>query len=97
MLTLHSKLITAMLKLAHKEHPIETCGIIAGKEGSNLPTRLIPMRNMANSAEFFQFDSQQQLQVWRELEDRGEEVIVIFHSHTHSHAYPSRDDVLHAS
>ncbi|WON74121.1 M67 family metallopeptidase [Nitrosospira sp. Is2] len=97
MLTIHAKLVEAMLAQAHKDHPIETCGIIAGPAGSNLPLRLIPMRNVAQSETFFKFDPQQHLQVWRTMEMRGEEPIVIYHSHTHTQAYPSRTDVQYAT
>ena len=56
MLTIHAKLVEAMIAQAHKDHPIETCGVIAGPQGCNLPLRLIPMRNAARSAVFFKFD-----------------------------------------
>jgi proteasome lid subunit RPN8/RPN11 len=97
MLIITPRLIEAMVAQARKEHPYETCGIIAGVEGSNAPKRLIPLRNIAHSQRFFQFDSKQQLQVWREMAQRGEEPIVIYHSHTDSIAYPSREDILYAS
>jgi [CysO sulfur-carrier protein]-S-L-cysteine hydrolase len=97
MLVIHSKLVEAMIAQAHKDHPIETCGVIAGPEGSNMPLRLIPMLNVAQSNTFFEFDPQQQLQVWREMEKYGEEPVVIYHSHTGSQAYPSRTDVENAS
>jgi proteasome lid subunit RPN8/RPN11 len=93
MLVIHAKLVEAMLAQAHRDHPFETCGVIAGPEGSNLPLRLIPMRNAAQSERFFEFDPQQHLQVWQEMDARGEEPIVIYHSHTGSQAYPSRSDV----
>lgn len=97
MLVISPRLIEAMIAQARKEHPYETCGIIAGIEGSNTPRRLIPMRNIAQSRSFFQFDAKQQLQVWREMAQRGEEPIVIYHSHTDSAAYPSREDILYAA
>jgi proteasome lid subunit RPN8/RPN11 len=97
MLTIHAKLVEAIIAQARRDHPIETCGVIAGHEGANFPLRLIPMRNVARSETFFKFDPQQQLQVWREMEARGEEPVVIYHSHTGSQAYPSRADVDHAT
>lgn len=97
MLIINAKLVNALLKQARKDHPIETCGVIAGPEGTNSPTRLIPLRNIAQSTDFFQFDPQQQLQAWREMESRGEEPVVIYHSHTGSEAYPSREDIQYAS
>jgi proteasome lid subunit RPN8/RPN11 len=93
MLTIHTKLINAMIAQASNDHPIEACGIIAGPAGSNLPLRLIPMWNAAQSENFFMFDPQQQLQVWKEMNARHEEPIVIYHSHTASEAYPSGSDV----
>ncbi len=81
-----------MWQQAIKDHPIETCGIIAGKLGSNEASRFIPMKNIAQSTSFFEFDPKEQLQVWREMEVNDEEPIVIFHSHTHSEAYPSPAD-----
>lgn len=97
MLVITPRLIEAMIAHARQEHPFEVCGIIAGREGSNTPNRLIIMQNIAQSRTFFQFDPKQQLQVWREMEKRGEEPIVIYHSHTDSIAYPSREDILYAS
>lgn len=93
MLTIHAKLVDAIITQALNDHPMETCGIIAGPVGSNLPLRLIPMRNAAQSDSFFMFDPQQRLQVWKEMSARCEEPVVIYHSHTNSQAYPSRSDV----
>jgi proteasome lid subunit RPN8/RPN11 len=39
----------------------------------------------------------EQLRVWREMDDRDEEPVVIYHSHTATEAYPSRTDVSYAS
>lgn len=97
MLVITPRLIDAMIAQARRDHPFETCGIIAGEEGSNAPRRLIPMDNIAKSRTFFQFDAKQQLQVWRDMTKRGEEPIVIYHSHTDSAAYPSREDILYAA
>ncbi|MDV6343408.1 M67 family metallopeptidase [Nitrosomonas sp. Is37] len=96
MLTIQIEVVDAMLAQAHQDHPIETCGIIAGLEGSDMPSRLIPMRNAAESETFFKFDPQQQLKIWKEMEARGEEPIVIYHSHTSSQAFPSRTDIEYA-
>jgi proteasome lid subunit RPN8/RPN11 len=39
----------------------------------------------------------EQLRVWRAMEDRDEEPVVIYHSHTATEAYPSRTDISYAS
>lgn len=97
MLIILSDHFEAMVAQALDDHPIETCGVIAGPAGTNLPLRLIPMRNIAKSERFFQFDPQQQLQVWKEMDGRGEKPIVLYHSHTQSRAYPSREDVMYTA
>ena len=39
----------------------------------------------------------EQLHVWREMDERDEEPVVIYHSHTATEAYPSRTDIALAS
>jgi proteasome lid subunit RPN8/RPN11 len=97
MLIILSELLEAAVEHARREHPQEACGVIAAEQGSRRPTRFVPMANNAQSATFFEFDPQEQLRVWREMDARGEEPLVIYHSHTHSAAYPSKDDVLFAN
>jgi proteasome lid subunit RPN8/RPN11 len=77
--------------------PDEACGIIAGPAGSDRPERFIPMLNAERSPTFYRFDSTEQFRVWREMDERGEEPIVIYHSHTATEAYPSRTDISYAS
>jgi len=67
--------------------------VIAGPAGSDAPQRFIPMLNAARSPTFYEFDSMEQLRVWREMDDRDEEPIVIYHSHTATEARPSRTDI----
>src|SRR5690348_14040718 len=55
------------------------------------------MQNAERSPTFYRFDSMEQLRVWREMDDRDEEPVVIYHSHTATEAYPSRTDISYAS
>ena len=55
------------------------------------------MPNAERSPTFYRFDSMEQLRVWREMDDRDEEPVVIYHSHTATEAYPSRTDISYAS
>lgn len=96
MLMLRASLLSALREHAQEEHPLEACGVLVGKEGDSRPTRLIAMRNAAQSIEAFSFDAREHLLVWRELEACGERVMGIYHSHTQSPAYPSRADVEYA-
>ena len=52
-----------------------------------------PCRNVAESAKLYTVDPKQHLQADRDAEARGLEIIGVFHSHTHSDAYPSPTDV----
>jgi proteasome lid subunit RPN8/RPN11 len=82
---------------ARRDHPDEACGVLAGPAGSDQPERFVPMLNAARSPTFYEFDSMEQLRVWREMDDRDEEPIVIYHSHTATEARPSRTDIALAS
>jgi proteasome lid subunit RPN8/RPN11 len=92
-LTIDSAIVDAIVAHARRDHPDEACGVVAGPAGSDLPARLIPMDNAARSMTFYEFDSLEQLRVWREMDDNDEEPVVIYHSHTATEAYPSRTDV----
>jgi proteasome lid subunit RPN8/RPN11 len=86
----------ALVAHARADHPDEACGVVAGPEGSDRPSRHIPMANAERSPTFYRFDSGEQLRVWREMDDRDEEPVVIYHSHTATEAYPSRTDISYA-
>ena len=55
------------------------------------------MVNAARSPTFYEFDSADLLRLYREMDDRDEEPVVIYHSHTATEAYPSRTDISYAS
>lgn len=93
MLRISQALRDEIVRHAREDHPDEACGVIAGPEGSDRPERMIRMTNAERSPTFFQFDSTEQFQVWREMDERGEEPVVIYHSHTATEAYPSRTDI----
>jgi proteasome lid subunit RPN8/RPN11 len=83
----------AIVAHARRDHPDEACGIVAGPAGSDLPVRIVEMDNAERSPTFYRFDSMEQLRVWREMDDRDEEPVVVYHSHTATEAYPSRTDI----
>jgi [CysO sulfur-carrier protein]-S-L-cysteine hydrolase len=83
----------AIVAHAKRDHPDEACGIVAGAEGSDRPSRFVPMVNAAGSTTFYEFDSTELLELYKEMWDNDEEPVVIYHSHTATEAYPSRTDV----
>jgi proteasome lid subunit RPN8/RPN11 len=97
MLRIRADLVAEMVAHARRDHPDEACGVIAGPVGSDAPERFIPMLNAARSPTFYEFDSMDLLQLYREMDQRDEEPVVIYHSHTATEAYPSPTDVAYAS
>ena len=96
-LTIDQSTHDAIVAHARRDHPDEACGIVAGAIGSDLPTRHIPMLNAAMSPTFYEFDSTDLLKLYRDMDDRGEDPVVVYHSHTATEAYPSRTDINLAS
>lgn len=97
MLRIRADLVADIVAHARRDHPDEACGVIAGPAGSEAPERFIPMLNAARSPTFYEFDSMDLLQLYREMDQRDEEPVVIYHSHTATEAYPSPTDVAYAS
>jgi proteasome lid subunit RPN8/RPN11 len=87
----------AIVAHARRDHPDEACGVVAGPSGSDRPTRFVPMLNAARSPTFYEFDSADLLQLYKQMDAADEEPVVIYHSHTATEAYPSRTDVSYAS
>jgi len=93
MLTITEELRAKIVAHARADHPDEACGMIAGPAGSDRPERFIPMTNAARSPTFYEYDSMEQFQLDREMRERDEDPVVIYHSHTATEAYPSRTDI----
>ena len=93
MLTIDRATYNAIVAHAKRDHPVEACGLVAGPAGSDRPERFVEMVNAAGSPTFYEFDSVDLLRVYREMDDRDEEPVVVYHSHTATEAYPSRTDI----
>ncbi len=97
MLTIDQATYDAIVAHAKRDHPDEACGVVAGPAGSDRPERFIPMVNAAGSPTFYEFDSLELLKLYKEMDDRDEEPVVVYHSHTATEASPSRTDIRLAS
>ncbi len=93
MLSIDRTTYDAIVAHAKKDHPDEACGVVAGPEGSDRPERFVPMTNAARSPTFYEFDPADLLSLYREMDARDEEPVVVYHSHTSTEAYPSRTDI----
>ncbi len=70
--------------------PNEACGVLAGKEGR--PVKFFAMANADASPASYRLDPREQLEAANEIEDEDWQTIGIFHTHTHTEAYPSPTD-----
>jgi proteasome lid subunit RPN8/RPN11 len=97
MLVIGQQTYDAIVAHARRDHPDEACGVVAGPVGSDRAERFIPMVNAARSPTFYEFDTHDLLALYREMDERDEEPVIVYHSHTATEAYPSRTDISYAS
>lgn len=93
MLWLKRELVAQLYAQAESAAPRECCGVLLGK---NRAEQLIAIPNCASSEDYFEFDSQAQLQLWRRLQAKGhnnQRIQAIYHSHVKAAAIPSQGDL----
>jgi proteasome lid subunit RPN8/RPN11 len=76
--------------------PLEACGLLAGRPGGDKALVVYPCGNAAASARVYTVDPLDHLRADRDAESRGMEILGVYHSHTHTDAYPSPTDVAQA-
>ena len=90
MVELDKRFFDEIVEHGMEEFPNEACGLIAAKEGR--PVKVFRMRNADASPVSYRLDPKEQLHVFNEIDDEGWELHAIYHTHTHSEAYPSETD-----
>ena len=90
-LRLPKAMLDEMIAQALEELPNECCGIIAGRDGQ--ATKLYRTRNAEASPFRYNIHPLDLLRIERELDAEGWQVLVIYHSHVASEAYPSATDI----
>ncbi len=88
---LPSALADQIIEHARAEFPNECCGLIAGS--GDLATRVLPTTNAEGTPFMYVMDPREQMELMDAIEDAGEDLVAIYHSHTRSAAYPSKTDV----
>lgn len=85
----------AMVAHAEAGLPNEACGLIAGKVRGNLKVveKVYLLSNPDRSPEHFSVDQKEQLAGIRDMRARGLVLLGNFHSHPHSPARPSEEDI----
>ena len=85
------QLLDEIVAHAREDAPNECCGMVAGADGR--ASRVYRARNAFGSPLRYEIHPQDQFRITMEIEERGEEIAAIYHSHTKSPAYPSQTDV----
>lgn len=84
----------ALVAHARSDFPYEVCGLLGLHPDGRV--EVIPVANAERSMRYYVMDSRELLRAMRRIEDEGLG-LVIYHSHTHTQAYPSATDVRHAA
>jgi proteasome lid subunit RPN8/RPN11 len=79
-----------MVAHALEDRPYEVCGILAGR--GDRVTRAFRAWNAERSPVRYEIDPQDLLRIFREIDDDDLDHLGIYHSHTHTRAYPSETD-----
>jgi len=75
--------------------PNEGCGLLLGSSDGTV-TEIMVSPNVADSAKLYEIDSRVLLRAQRRSDEQKVSILGVFHSHTHSDAYPSPTDVAQA-
>ncbi|MGH2697634.1 MAG: Mov34/MPN/PAD-1 family protein [Actinomycetota bacterium] len=89
------ELADEMVQHCAEGRPNEACGMLAAKAGEMV--RVFRMANASRSPVRYSLEPSEQLAVYNTLDEQGWELGGVFHSHTHTEAYPSPTDIRLAS
>ena len=84
-------LIDEIVAHAREDLPNECCGLIGGAGGAL--TSVHRARNAAETWLRYELHPSDQIRIMNEIEEAGEELTGIYHSHTKSPAEPSQTDI----
>jgi len=96
MLRMTAGVYTQMVSHCYDDLPNEACGLLAGDPDVGKATMWYRAANVADSARLYTIDPLDHLRADRDAESRGLSILGVYHSHTHTPAYPSPTDVAQA-
>lgn len=91
MLEIEKQYLDQMVAHSLEDNPNECCGILAGPSGKVV--HLYRMTNTEHSPYRYNMDAKELYLTYRQIEDKKWDLVAIYHSHTHSPAYPSTTDI----
>lgn len=84
-------LVDEIVAHAREDLPNECCGMVGGAGGT--AATVYRAANAEASPFRYSIDAGEQFRLMKAIEEGGEELVAIYHSHTKSAAYPSQTDV----
>ncbi|GAB4363651.1 MAG: CysO-cysteine peptidase [Methylohalobius crimeensis] len=85
-------LVNQLLHQAQSRPDFEVCGLVGAHQGH--PTHVYPVTNAATDPRrHFRMDPQGQIEAMKSLRERNETLFAIYHSHPHTDAFPSDEDL----
>lgn len=91
-LTIPRMVAVELLDHARAEVPNEACGILSGSLADGLARSYHPARNADASPYVYTVHPEDLVRIVFGIEDAGEDLVAIYHSHTHTPAVPSPTD-----
>ena len=91
MLRLPKALAAEILAHARADQPAEACGLIAGQAGKAKRLYRIPSDDPSPTS--YYMNPQALFNAMQEMEENGQDLLAIYHSHPTSPAYPSATDI----
>ncbi|MGH2889274.1 MAG: M67 family metallopeptidase [Solirubrobacteraceae bacterium] len=88
---LSKRLYDEIVAHARREAPNECCGMIASHDGEAVAVH--PAANAAASPLRYEIDGREQFRIQMAIDDAGDDLGAIYHSHTRSAPYPSQTDI----
>ena len=88
---LDKKYADEMIAHALAEVPNECCGILAGLNDRVI--KLYRTTNTSDSPYRYSIEPREMHAIYKEIQDNGWKLLGVYHSHTHTEAYPSPTDM----
>ena len=85
------ELYDQMIAHARADAPNECCGMVAS-DGDEA-VKVFPAENAAASPLRYEIDGAEQYRIQMDIDDAGNDLGAIYHSHTRSKPYPSQTDI----
>ena len=91
MVTISKSIIDRMIIHAEKEYPKECCGLLSGKKKQVIS--IYEIGNDDKSSKTYFMNPKELFLAEKEIREKREELLGIYHSHPHTEAYPSKTDI----